>query len=98
MNSIPACRLVLQIDLGLLAQLQIGVSFPVRVDSVETPSIGCLRTIIYIAYELLREEGPLRRATLRPAASTLLPLHCASSDNGFNPCMINYLRCDPVVR
>ena len=83
--------MVLQTDLGLLAQLQIGVSFPVRVDSVETLSVGCLRTIFYIAYELSREDDsrhrrgreddPLRRATLRPAASTLLPLHSASSGN-----------------
>ena len=42
--------MVLQIDLGLLAQLQIGVSSSVRVDGIKALYFGCSRTIVYFAY------------------------------------------------
>ena len=35
----------------MLARCTTSVSFPVRVDSVETPYVGCLWTIGYFVYE-----------------------------------------------
>ena len=42
-----------------------------------------------------REDEPLRRATLRPAASSFLPLHGASSGNG--TILVWLITCDVIL-
>ena len=93
---------------AVLARRTTGVSFPVCVDSVEASYIGCFEDDqprrLHPAtsareddprHRLGREDDPLRRATLRSAASTFLPLHGASSGNG--TILVWLINCDVIL-